>query len=207
LVYSRSTFLILASNKLQESNVSASTGTKNTGSSEKKLEQGTTIETPNPTPTFNLGSDISTNIYEHEETPIEKLAASRSALSDEQKRKLDKLDNEIKPRSTNSKFFKFTAGEDKCVLFDTDKVERIVVKYPPKEGETESKPTNRVKFMIKIAHSDGTITEDTEEVEWTASETAAKEVIKWMKKGFFLLDVHREGSGKNDTKYDISPHL
>jgi hypothetical protein len=196
---------------LRESNSSASTGTKNNGSSEKKLEQGTTptsaIETPNPTSPLNLDSKISTNVSTNEKTPIEKLAASRSALSDEQKRKLDKLDNDIKPKSTNSKFFKFTTGEDKCVSFDMDKVERIVVKYPPKEGETESKPTNRVKFMIKIAHSDGTITDDTEEVEWTASETAAKEVIKWMKKGFFLLDVHREGSGKNDTKYDISPHL
>lgn len=211
MVYSRSTFLIPSSEKLQDSNASASTGTKNNSSSEKKLEQGTLSTTETPNPTLNLGSNISTkvstNIHENEKTPIEKLAASRSALSDEQKRKLDKLDSDIKPKSTNSKFFKFTAGEEKCVLFDIDKIEHVVVKYPPKEGETESKPTNRVKFMIKIAHSDGTVTDDTEEVEWTASETAAKEVIKWMRKGFFLLDIHREGSSKNDTKYDISPHL
>jgi hypothetical protein len=102
------------------------------------------------------------------------LAAIRSSLSDEQKRRLEleQLDSEIKPKSTNSKFFKFTAGEEKCVLFDIDKIEHVVVKYPPKEGETENKPTNRVKFMIKISHSDGIVTYDTEEVEWTASETA-----------------------------------
>ena len=89
--------------------------------------------------------------------------ASRSSLSDEQKRRLEQLDSDIRPKSTNSKFFKFTAGEEKSVLFDIDKIEHVVVKYPPKEGETESKPTNRVKFMIKIAHSDGIVTDDTEE--------------------------------------------
>jgi hypothetical protein len=105
---------------LQESNTSASTGTKKNSSSDMKLEQGTNtelIETPNPT--LILGSNISANVSTSipERTPIEKLAASRSSLSDEQKRRLEQLDSDIKPKSTNTKFFKFTAQQAKRNVF------------------------------------------------------------------------------------------
>ena len=85
--------------------------------------------------------------------------------------------------------------------------EHVVITYPNKEGEPTNKPTNRVKFMLKEANEDGRVPDDREEIEWTTSETTGKEVINWIMKGFFLLDVSREGSSKFDTKYTLSPHL
>lgn len=107
----------------------------------------------------------------------------------------------------NSKFLKFADGEEKVLLFDPNKAEHVVLTYPSKEGEPENKPTNRIRFYLKAAKVDGTIADDVEEVEWTTSETTGKEVLRWVLKGFFLLDVSRKGSGKFDTKYTISPHL
>ena len=53
--------------------------------------------------------------------------------------------------------------------------------------------------MLKEANEDGRVPEDREEIEWTTSKTTGKEVLKWIMKGFFLLDISREGSGKFDT--------
>ena len=93
------------------------------------------------------------------------------------------------------------------LLFDPEKIEHVVITYPNKEGEPANKPMDRVKFMLKEANYDGRVPEDREEIEWTTSETTGKEVLKWIMKGFFLLDISREGNGKFDTKYTISPHL
>jgi hypothetical protein len=196
---------------MSNTKTSVSANTQNKSPSDNTLAQSANPNDDNNNP--GRGNNPAQSIMpdpdddKKKDDPIAKLAATRSMLTEDQKHKLDALDSTIKPKSTNSKFFKFTAGEEKCVLFDPDKIEHVEITYPKKEGEPENKPTKRIKFMIKIAHNDGTVTDDTEEVEWTASETAGKEVIKWMKKGFFLLDIHREGSGKNDTKYDITPHL
>ena len=103
---------------------------------------------------------------------------------------------------------KIADGEIVCLLFDPNKVEHIVVTYPKKEGEKEEpKPVNRIKFWVKQADENGNVQKDSEEIEWTASETTGKAILKWVLKGFFLLDIERHGSGKFDTKYEISPHL
>ena len=136
-----------------------------------------------------------------------KLAATRSVLTEDTKEKLQGIMNQLEQKSTSSKFLKFADGEEKVLLFEPTKAEHMVIAYPNKEGEPENKPTNRIRFNLKEANVDGTIADDIEEVEWTTSETTGKEVLRWVLKGFFLLDVSRKGSGKFDTKYTISPHL
>jgi hypothetical protein len=139
--------------------------------------------------------------------PVAKLAASRSMLSEDARHKLENINEQLKRKTTNSKFLKLGDGENKILLFNPERIEHVVITYPIKEGEPANKPTNRVKFMVKEANEDGRVPDDREEIEWTTSETTGKEVLNWIMKGFFLLDVSREGSGKFDTKYTISPHL
>ena len=140
-------------------------------------------------------------------SPVAKLAETRSVLTEGTRQKLQGIMNQLEQESTNSKYLKFVDGEDKVLLFDPNKAEHVVITYPTKEGEPENKPTNRIRFYLKAARSDGTISDNAEEVEWTTSETTGREVLRWLLKGFFLLDVSRKGSGKFDTKYTISPHL
>jgi hypothetical protein len=142
-----------------------------------------------------------------ENSAVAKLAATRSALTEDTRQKLQVIMDQLEQKSTNSKFLKFADGEEKVLLFDPDKAEHVVITYPSKEGEPENKPTKRIRFYLKEANADGIIMDDAEEVEWTTSETTGKEVLRWVLKGFFLLDVSRKGSGKFDTKYTISPHL
>ena len=138
---------------------------------------------------------------------VAKLAATRSVLTEDTREKLQGIMNQLEQKSASSKFLKFADGEEKVLLFDPDTAEHVAITYPSKEGEPENKPTNRIRFYLKEANVDGTVSDDVEEVEWTTSETTGKEVLRWVLKGFFLLDISRKGSGKFDTKYTISPHL
>ena len=140
--------------------------------------------------------------------PVAKLAASRGMLTEDTRHKLEDIVKQLDEKTTNSKFLKIADGEIVCLLFDPNKVEHIVVTYPKKEGEKEEpKPVNRIKFWVKQLDENGIVPKDSEEIEWTASETTGKAILKWVLKGFFLLDIERHGSGKFDTKYEISPHL
>lgn len=140
--------------------------------------------------------------------PLKKLSESRVPLSDEQRRRLEDMSEQIKKKAaSNSKFFKFFAGDTKTILCDPDKIKTVEMTFPNKPGEPENKPTTRMLLMIKIANANGVVPENAEEVEWNTSETTGNEVLRWVLMGFRLLDVHREGSGKKDTKFTISPHL
>jgi hypothetical protein len=140
--------------------------------------------------------------------PVAKLAASKSILAEDTRHKLEGIVKQLDEKTTNSKFLKIADGEEVCLLFDGEKVEHIVVTYPKKdEEEAEPKPVNRIKFILKQANGDGTVLADREEIEWTTSETTGKEILRWVLKGFLLLDVARRGSGKFDTKYTITPHI
>lgn len=178
---------------------SASTSTLNKSTSSV---QGTTYNNKN-----NSSERKSRNNVIDENPAVVKLAATRSVLTEDTRQKLQDIMDQLEQKSTNSKFLKFADGEEKVLLFDPKKAEHVVITYPSKEGESENQPTNRIRFYLKEANVDGTIRDDVEEVEWTTSETTGKEVLRWVLKGFFLLDVSRKGSGKFDTKYTISPHL
>jgi hypothetical protein len=180
-------------------NTSASTSTQNKSTSSV---QGTANNYNNN----NEGRSEKNNVIS-ENSAIARLAAARSVLAENTRQKLQYIMDQLEQKSTNSKFLKFADGEEKVLLFDPNKAEHVVITYPTKEGEPENKPTNRIRFYLQEAKIDGTVADDTEEVEWTTSETTGKEVLRWVLKGFFLLDVSRKGSGKFDTKYAISPHL
>lgn len=179
-------------------NKSASTSTHNKSTSSV---QGTTNNNSSEDGSENKNNPIAEN------SAVAKLVATRSVLAEDTRQKLQDIMDQLEQKSTNSKFLKFSDGEEKVLLFDPNKAEHVVITYPTKEGEPENKPTNRIRFYLKEAKVHGTIADDVEEVEWTTSETTGKEVLRWVLKGFFLLDVSRKGSGKFDTKYNISPHL
>ena len=62
--------------------------------------------------------------------------------------------------------------------------------------------------MVKEVGPNGSIPEeDKEELEWNTSETTGGDVLKWLMMGFRLLNINRKGSGKFDTKFDITPHM
>jgi hypothetical protein len=181
-------------------NTTVGTSTQNKSTSSV---QGTTNNNKSTSSSENKSKNDVTN----ENSAVAKLAATRSALTEDTRQKLQVIMDQLEQKSTNSKFLKFADGEEKVLLFDPNKAEHVVITYPSKEGEPENKPTKRIRFYLKEANADGIIMDDAEEVEWTTSETTGKEVLRWVLKGFFLLDVSRKGSGKFDTKYTISPHL
>jgi hypothetical protein len=188
-----------------QAKTSASTSTQNKSTSSV---QGTTNNENNNNNNRESKNDSKTlsNVIDSN-SAVAKLAATRSVLTEDTREKLQSIMNQLEQKSASSKFLKFADGEEKVLLFEPNKSEHVVITYPSKEGEPESKPTNRIRFHLKETNVDGAIADDVEEVEWTTSETTGKEVLRWVLKGFFLLDVSRKGSGKFDTKYTISPHL
>ena len=162
----------------------------------------------------NTNSSASTSTLKNqlngtENNPAANLAASKGMLPEDTRRKLEGILAQLdeKPSSTNGKFLKIADGEELCLLFDPEKIEHTVITYPSKAGAPPSKPTKRIKFWVRVANGDGKVPADREEVEWTASETAGGEALRWLVKGFFLLDISRRGSGMNDTKYRSVPHI
>ena len=192
---------------MSNTSTSASTGTENKITTGNGQVKGTTSSIDDTRTNITTGSI---------DTPVAKLAASRSMLSEDTRHKLENIVKELEEKPNKSgKFLKILDGELRTLLFDPDKFERLEITYPVKEGEKESngssnkpaKPTRRIKFLVREAHENGIVPDDSEEIEWTASETAGTDALKWILKGFFLLDVTRKGSTKLDTKYTISPHL
>ena len=179
-------------------NASVSTSTQNKSTS--------TVQDTTNNKSSSSENKIKNNVID-ENSAVAKLAAARSVLTQDTRQKLQDIMDQLEQKSTNSKFLKFADGEEKVRSFEPNKAEHVVITYPSKEGDPENKPTNRIRFYLKEANVDGTITDDAEELEWATSETTGKEVLRWVLKGFFLLDVSRKGSGKFDTKYTISPHL
>ena len=80
--------------------------------------------------------------------------------------------------------------------------------FPAKEGSNKpNKPTSRTKFIVYEADIEsGTVADDTSEQEWSTSSTTGSDVLKWLRKGYKLLDIERQGD-RFDTKYFILPHV
>ena len=121
--------------------------------------------------------------------------------------RLLQISGQIDSKTASSKFLKISSNQTKILEFDPDKVEYVTITYPHKEGEPPNEPVNRVKFILKEANEDGTVPDDRESVEWTTSQTTAKTIISYLLKGFFKLEVSREGQNKQDTRYTIVPYL
>jgi hypothetical protein len=157
----------------------------------------------------NENPNTGTNPIDANNDPIARLSASRIAVTAEQMQRMKQISNEIRESSSSQgRFLKFLSGDSKTILFDPDKFERIVMTFPNKEGEPPNKPAKRIKFMVKEMRQEGSLPEeDVEELEWNTSETTGGDILKWLMMGFRLLDIRRTGSGKFDTKFDITPHM
>jgi hypothetical protein len=136
---------------------------------------------------------------------------TQSDASNDFQRRLEEmarqLDQTINQKGSGS-YLRLAAGETKVLLFSPDptKYKKEPVTYTDKQtGRSDT--VERMKFLVYEADQDGNISDDAEEEEWTISLTTARDVLKWMSKGHFLLDVERQGSTKRDTKYFISPHM
>jgi hypothetical protein len=144
----------------------------------------------------------------------------RQTLSEEVKCKLAEITTQIENRHQsfrNSRFIKFKDGEHKLLSLIANKVQIVTVTYP----NAPDKPVQRYKFYVHdlttTASSSGlnstTITTTTnnnnvplneEEQEWTVNATVARELIRWLSKGYFIMNITRHGTDLKTT-YDIEP--
>jgi hypothetical protein len=126
------------------------------------------------------------------------IGTGKQVLSEETKRKISemrlKLDQKASNRST--KFIKFKDGDHKLLQFIPEKTTEELITY---ESQPD-KPVNRYKFYVHDLSSESA----TEEMEWTASETVAADILKWIEKGYCAMHITREGSDLK-TRYDIDP--
>jgi hypothetical protein len=98
---------------------------------------------------------------------------------------------------------KIAPGQTKTLLFDPEQIKQITVNYPS-DPNTQVK---RVQCFVKEADEKGNVPKDVEVQDFTTSVTAGRDILRWVLKGFTLLDIERTGSGMRDTKYLVSPHL
>jgi hypothetical protein len=110
------------------------------------------------------------------------------------KRKIAEVNAEIEKQSTSSGLYmKFKDGETKTLSIDPTKTHNEPVEYE------EGKPVMRWKYYVRELSSDMT-----QEKEWTVGINMAKELQKWIAKGYFVMNITRRGSDLQ-TKYDVDP--
>jgi hypothetical protein len=125
----------------------------------------------------------------------------KQVLSEETRRKIAemrlKLDQKASARNTN-KFIKFKDGDHRLLQFIPDKTREELVTY---ESQPD-KPVNRYKFYVHDLSSESA----GDVLEWTASETVAADILKWIEKGYCAMHITRKGSDLK-TRYYIDPLL
>jgi hypothetical protein len=131
----------------------------------------------------------------------------KQILDEETKRKNELLLQEIEKASAQaSKFFKFQDGEHKTLRMLPHLTEPTYVTYPSNPGEKVQR-YRFVAFEQVLDDQNGTLRDATSEPkEWTVSVSVAKDLIKWINKGYFVLDITREGNSLS-TKYAITPYV
>jgi hypothetical protein len=111
---------------------------------------------------------------------------------------------------------RFKDGEHKLLSLIANKVQSVTVTYP----NAPDRPVQRYKFYVydltTTALSSGlnstTITttdnnvplNEEEEQEWTVNATVARELIRWLSKGYFIMNITRHGTDLKTT-HDIEP--
>jgi len=114
----------------------------------------------------------------------------------------ERLNQRATPTTTgNGHYLKFTKdGEHKRLWFDHTKTTESDVEYPSDPG----KKIHRVMFYCYQVEN-GQRSDVLEE--WTTSVRTSKDILKWLLKGYFEIDITRHGMSKNDTRYDVDPVL
>lgn len=129
--------------------------------------------------------------------------SSHATISAETRNRLNEISNRLneqtaKKGSNVSSYIKFDHdGCRKVIRFDPNRVEETQVTYPGSD-----RAVNRVNFFGHELINDKPQTE--EPACWTASATAAKDVIKMFKLGCTTLEVTRHQMDKS-TFYDVQP--
>ena len=150
----------------------------------------------------NIASKISNNNIS---------TGKRQTLSEEVKWKLAEITTQIENRHQsfrNSRFIKFKDGEHKLLSLIADKVQPVIVTYP----NAPEKPVHRYKFYVHDLTTESDLNSRTattnvpmnEEQEWTVNATVARELIRWLSKGYFIMNITRHGTDLKTT-YDIEP--
>jgi hypothetical protein len=121
-------------------------------------------------------------------------ASKKQVFTEDMKRKIAEVNAEIEKQSTSSGLYlKFKDGETKTLSFDPSKTHSEPVEYE------EGKPVMRWKYYVRELSS-----EMNQEKEWTVGINMAKELQKWIAKGYFVMNITRRGSDLQ-TKYDVDP--
>jgi hypothetical protein len=124
----------------------------------------------------------------------------RQSLSEEATRKIAEISTQIeKLQSSTSMFIKFKDKEHKLLPFIPERTYSDLVSYP----NSPEKPVQRYKFY----GYDLAIDSYSQEVkEWTVGPTVAKELLRWISKGYLILSITRHGLDLKTT-YDVEPVL
>lgn len=121
-------------------------------------------------------------------------------MSEEAKQKLAEITAQIDSQSTTGpRFVKFKDGENKLLSFVPEMSRPAVVTYP----SSPNKQVQRYKFYARDLTTDAS---SQEVLEWTSSQEVAKQLVRWISKGYFDLSITRHGSDLKTT-YDIEPLL
>ena len=124
----------------------------------------------------------------------------KQVLSEEAQRKVAEITAQLENEAhTNSKFIKFKDDERKLLHFIPEKTSSAMVTYP----NSPDKPMQRYKFYVYDLTAN---TNSEEEKEWTVGSTVAKQLLRWIGKGYIVLSITRHGIDLK-TVYDIEPQL
>ena len=124
----------------------------------------------------------------------------KQVLSEEAQRKVAEITTQLENEAhTNSKFIKFKDNERKLLHFIPEKTSSAMVTYP----NSPDKPMQRYKFYVYDLTAN---TNSEEEKEWTVGSTVAKQLLRWIGKGYIVLSITRHGIDLK-TVYDIEPQL
>jgi hypothetical protein len=128
-------------------------------------------------------------------------------LSPEQKARFLKFKTDIaKQEAERGDFWTFKDGETKIGRFNPDKIETDV-DIVNKKNEVIA--TGMWRFWVKelVEDEQGNKTWSEKEKRWEVKPTWAKTVVTRFAEGYFDLRITREGSGMQDTNYDIIPYF
>jgi hypothetical protein len=126
-------------------------------------------------------------------------------LSDDTRNRLNQISNNLnaqlsKKGSNITSYIKFDSdGCHKIIRFDPEKTEEVEVQFPG-----APKPVKRVNlFGHEIVNGQ---VQGIEISCWTASPTAARDVLKLFKLNCFTAEITRHNMEKTNTFYDVQPY-
>lgn len=152
-----------------------------------------------------MSTSTSASASSTQKTSASKGTTSSVILSEETKNRLNQISNNLnaqlsKKGSNITSYIKFdTDGCHKIIRFDPEKTEEVEVQFPG-----APKPVKRVNlFGHEIVNGQ---VQGTEISCWTASPTAARDVLKLFKMNCFTAEITRHNMEKTNTFYDVQPY-